>query len=90
MVEEKLAGSNLRRRCFLCFEAFLFCEAQVVLVHFLKFPLQNVGFGEGWINCRNKKVPGLGKHDIKLGCGSVSTKMQKCQSCQDLAYLEVC
>lgn len=37
-------------------------------------------FGEDWTNCRNN-VPRLRiKNNIKLGCGSVSTKPQKCQS----------
>lgn len=46
MVKEKLAGNNFWRRCFLCFEPYLFCEPRIVFVRFLKFPPQNVEFGE--------------------------------------------
>lgn len=40
-----------------------------------KFSLKNVEFPEGWIKCRNKTVPGLKKHDVKLGFGSLSTNV---------------
>ena len=63
MVKEKLAGNNFWRRCFLCFEPYLFYEPRIVFVRFLKFPPQNVEFGEDWIN-RRSKVPGLRKSII--------------------------